>query len=99
MPADSRKQIENRMSSMTTRKGAKAVISSQFPFLFPPALVCFLSLDAENWKQRLFPESILPMKTLGNEAETREPKTSLSFHAVRPSLFPFLFPLHGFNRK
>ena len=39
------------------------------------------------------------MKTLGNEAETREPKTALSFHAVRPPLFPFLFPLHGFNRK
>jgi len=27
---------------MTTRKRAKAVISPQFPFLFPPALVCFL---------------------------------------------------------
>src|SRR6266550_6551555 len=42
MPAGSRKQIENGMSSMTTRKRAKAVISPQFPFLFPPALVRFL---------------------------------------------------------
>jgi len=40
-----------------------------------------------------FPWAILPMRTLGNCRETKQPKTALSFHAVQPPLFPFLFPL------
>src|SRR6266480_3296276 len=101
MPAGSRKQIENGMSSMTTRKRAKAMVSPQFPSLFPPALVCFLfpvcrrgklETKAVSWVNFTYEDT---RKRKGNKGV----KTALSFHAVRPPLFPFLFPLHRFNRK
>src|SRR6266480_3623254 len=94
MPAGSRKQIENGMSSMTTRKRAKAVISPQFPFLFPPALVCFLFPVSTRGKLETKAVScaVLPMKTLGNVKETKAPQppsVSLLFDALS---FHFCFP-------
>ena len=73
----------------------KTLILPQFPFLFPWALVCFLFLVSRRGKleTKAVSWAILPMRTLGNCRETKQPKTALSFHAVQPPLFPFLFPL------
>ena len=73
----------------------KTLIFPQFPFLFPWALVCFLFPVSRRGKleTKAVSWAVLPMKTLGNDRETKEPKTALSFHIVRGPQFPFLFPL------
>ena len=85
------------MSSMTTQKRAhKAVILPQFPFLFlwASSVSCFPVFRRGKLETKAVSWAVLPMKTLGNCRETKEPKTALSF-PVGPSCpqFPFLFPL------
>ena len=79
----------------------KTLILPQFPFLFPWALVCFLFPGSRRGKleTKAVSWAILPMKTLGNCRETKEPKTALSFPIVRSPSFPFLFPLDALGRK
>ena len=68
----------------------KTLILPQFPFLFPWALVCFLFPRFRRGKleTKAVSWAVLPMKRLGNDRETKQPKTpsvsllfdALSFH-------------------
>src|SRR6266516_4751782 len=101
MPAGSRKQIENGMSSMTARKRDKAMILPQFPFLFPSALVCFLFPVSRCWKleTKAVSWAVSPMRMLGNDRETKGPQTGLCFSIVRGPQFRFLFPLNALGAE
>src|SRR5207248_5443816 len=97
MPAGSRKQIENVMRSMTSRKRAKAVVSPQFPFLFPPALVCFLFPVCRRGKRetKAVSTATLPIMALVNCQGNEAARIALRFPLFEHPSFPFLFPLHA----
>ena len=71
----------------------KTLILPQFPFLFPWALVCFLFLVSRRGKleTKAVSWAILPMRTLGNCRETKQPKTALSFQLSNRLCFHFCF--------
>ena len=80
---------------MTASNEAKAMILPQFPFLFPSVLPCFLfpGPRREKLETKAVSWAVLPMKTLGNVRETKEPKPPSVSLVVRWPQFPFLFPL------